>query len=199
MAQAEAEVQGFHLFYPAMEEAADVARKDLPDHFPADGKGDRDPNNELRAEQECRPTFEQFPNFESRGRCREQRHLREIPGSAGRSRISGWPFQAKKDPMKRRDRFDRAGWTIVLVSKADYRVEGGDFVLSHGPPVSNLKEGRRRAGEAGEDYRSARLPIRRKKETPNVEMPVPEAGTPRTVARIGYFFERRIAPMTGNG
>ena len=54
MAQAEAEYKDFILFYPTMEEAAESQKKICEIHFKQMDKADRDPNNALRAEQECR-------------------------------------------------------------------------------------------------------------------------------------------------
>src|SRR6201982_444896 len=62
MAQAEAEYKDFILFYPAMEEAAESQEKICMIHYKMMEKADRDPNNALRAEQECRTLLVQFPN-----------------------------------------------------------------------------------------------------------------------------------------
>src|SRR5579872_1496396 len=62
MAQAEAEYKDFILFYPAMEEAAESQEKICMIHYRQMDKADRDPNNALRAEQECRTLLTQFPN-----------------------------------------------------------------------------------------------------------------------------------------
>src|SRR5271155_3042965 len=62
MAQAEAEYKDFILFYPTMEEAAESQEKICMIHYTQMDKADRDPNNALRAEQECRTLITQFPN-----------------------------------------------------------------------------------------------------------------------------------------
>src|SRR5580700_9878134 len=62
LAQAEAEYKDFILFYPAMEEAAESQKKICMIHYKQMEKADRDPNNALRAEQECRQLIVQFPN-----------------------------------------------------------------------------------------------------------------------------------------
>src|SRR5579871_2197900 len=59
--QAEAEYKDFILFYPTMEEAAESQEKICMIHFTQMDKADRDPNNGLRAEQECRTLITQFP------------------------------------------------------------------------------------------------------------------------------------------
>src|SRR5215469_10319451 len=62
LTQAEAEYKDFILFYPTMEEAAESQKKICDIHFKQMEKADRDPNNALRAEQECRQLLVQFPN-----------------------------------------------------------------------------------------------------------------------------------------
>src|ERR1700690_1650823 len=61
-AQAEAEYKDFELFYPTMPEAAESQKKICDIHFNQMTKEDRDPNNALRAEQECRTLITQYPN-----------------------------------------------------------------------------------------------------------------------------------------
>jgi outer membrane protein assembly factor BamD len=62
LAQAEAEYKDFILFYPTMEEAAESQKRICDIHYRQMEKADRDPNNALRAEQECRQLLVQFPN-----------------------------------------------------------------------------------------------------------------------------------------
>src|SRR5271169_4798645 len=54
MAQAEAEYKDFILFYPTMEEAAESQKRICDIHISLMEKSDRDPNNALRAEYECK-------------------------------------------------------------------------------------------------------------------------------------------------
>src|SRR5580692_6225764 len=76
LAQAEAEYKDFILFYPTMEEAAESQEKICKMHFDLMNTADRDPNNALRAEQECRTLITQFPN--SRYVPEATQRLREI-------------------------------------------------------------------------------------------------------------------------
>src|SRR5579859_3650171 len=62
LAQSEAEYKDFILFYPTMEEAAESQDKICQLHVNQMEKADRDPNNALRAEQECKQLLIQFPN-----------------------------------------------------------------------------------------------------------------------------------------
>src|SRR5580658_10571340 len=61
-AQAEAEYKDFELFYPTMPEAAESQYKICKLHFEEMGKPDRDSNQALRAEQECKQVILQYPN-----------------------------------------------------------------------------------------------------------------------------------------
>src|ERR1700722_2801437 len=76
LSQAEAEYKDFILFYPAMEEAAESQEKICMIHYKQMEKADRDPNNALRAEQECRQLVVQFPN--SKFVPEAEQRLREI-------------------------------------------------------------------------------------------------------------------------
>src|SRR5580692_3202037 len=62
LAQAEAEYKDFILFYPAMEEAAESQQKICMIHYRQMEKSDRDANQALRAEDECRALITTFPN-----------------------------------------------------------------------------------------------------------------------------------------
>jgi outer membrane protein assembly factor BamD len=62
LSQAEAEYKDFILFYPAMEEAAESQKRICDIHVRQMEKADRDSNQALRAEQECRQLLVQFPN-----------------------------------------------------------------------------------------------------------------------------------------
>src|SRR5579871_4013771 len=62
LAQAEAEYKDFILFYPTMEEAAESQQKVCQIHYKQMDKADRDQNQAIRAEDECRQLIVQFPN-----------------------------------------------------------------------------------------------------------------------------------------
>ena len=61
-AQAEAEYKDFILFYPTMEEAAESQEKVCDIHYKQMEKADRDRQQAIRAEDECRQLLVQFPN-----------------------------------------------------------------------------------------------------------------------------------------
>ncbi|MEP7355023.1 MAG: outer membrane protein assembly factor BamD [Acidobacteriota bacterium] len=60
--QAEAEYKDYILFYPTMEESAEAQKKICGIHYQQMDKADRDTNQALRAEQECKQFKTQFPN-----------------------------------------------------------------------------------------------------------------------------------------
>src|SRR6266481_1366391 len=61
-AQAEAEYKDFKLFYPTMPEAAESQEKVCMIHYKQMEKADRDRQQAIRAEDECRQLLVQFPN-----------------------------------------------------------------------------------------------------------------------------------------
>lgn len=61
-AQAEAEYKDFRLFYPTMEEAAESQEKVCLIHYKQMEKADRDRNQAIRAEDECRQELVEYPN-----------------------------------------------------------------------------------------------------------------------------------------
>src|ERR1700691_4501330 len=83
MAQAEAEYKDFILFYPTMEEAAESQSKICDIHYNQMDKADRDPNNALRAENECRQLMIQYPNSKfARGAEQKVREIQEVLAEA---------------------------------------------------------------------------------------------------------------------
>src|SRR5579862_2693119 len=62
LAQAEAEYKDFILFYPTMQEAGESQEKICQIHYRQMDKSDRDSNQAIRAEDECRTLITQFPN-----------------------------------------------------------------------------------------------------------------------------------------
>lgn len=75
-AQAEAEYKDFKLFYPTMEEAAESQEKVCLIHFKQMEKPDRDREQAIRAEDECRQLLVEYPN--SKFAPQAQQMLRDI-------------------------------------------------------------------------------------------------------------------------
>src|SRR5579862_3778798 len=83
LAQAEAEYKDFILFYPTMEEAAESQEKICQIHYKQMDKADRDPNQALRAEEECRQLITQFPNSKFAPQAEQLlRNIQEVLGEA---------------------------------------------------------------------------------------------------------------------
>jgi outer membrane protein assembly factor BamD len=76
LAQAEAEYKDFILFYPQMEESAEAQERVCDIHYKQMDKPDRDTNQALRAQEECRDLLTHFPN--SKFVKETQQKLREI-------------------------------------------------------------------------------------------------------------------------
>ena len=75
-AQAEAEYKDFMLFYPTMDEAAESQEKVCLIHYKQMEKADRDHQQAMRAEDECRLLMQEFPN--SKFAPQAQQMLRNI-------------------------------------------------------------------------------------------------------------------------
>src|SRR5579864_2292600 len=75
-AQAEAEYKDFKLFYPTMPEAAESQEKICLIHYKQMEKPDRDRNQAIRAEDECRQLLIEYPN--SKFAPQAQQMLRNI-------------------------------------------------------------------------------------------------------------------------
>ena len=94
MAQAEAEYKDFILFYPAMEEAAESQSRICDIHIDLMEKSDRDPNNALRAEYECKQLMTQFPNS-AHARAAEQK-LRNVQEALAQAEMAVGDFYHHK-------------------------------------------------------------------------------------------------------
>src|SRR5262249_10229944 len=97
LAQAEAEYKDFILFYPTMEEAAESQKRICDIHYKQMEKSDRDPNNGLRAEQECRQLLIQFPN--SKFVPETTQRLREVQEALADAEMKVGAFYHKKGSL----------------------------------------------------------------------------------------------------
>jgi outer membrane protein assembly factor BamD len=79
LAQAEAEYKEFILFYPTLEEAPEAQEKVCMIHYRQMDKPDRDPDQALRADEECRQVLTQFPNSKFAPRAEQiLRNVQEV-------------------------------------------------------------------------------------------------------------------------
>ncbi len=188
LAQAEAEYKDFILFYPAMEEAAESQKRICDIHFSQMDKADRDPNNALRAEQECRTVITQFPN--SKFVPQTEQELREIQEVLAEAEFMAGDFYHKKGANAAAA--NRLGGLVdqyPLYSRADLSLwEEADSFSKMGPRFRQ-KEGDTLA-KIVKEYPLSPYAELAKKRLQSFEMPVPEAD-PTAVARMKYEQENR--------
>jgi outer membrane protein assembly factor BamD len=191
LAQAEAEYKDFILFYPGMEEAAESQKKICDIHYKQMDKEDRDPNNALRAEQECRTLITQFPN--SKYVPQTEQELREIQEVlAGAEFTAGEFYHHKGSNAAAANRFGGLVDQYPLYSQADLSLwNQADSYSKMGPRFRN-KEGESLA-RLVKDYPLSPYAAQAKKKLSTMEMPVPEAD-PVAVARMKFEQENRTKP-----
>jgi outer membrane protein assembly factor BamD len=193
LAQAEAEYKDFILFYPAMEEAAESQKKICDIHYSMMEKADRDPNNALRAEQECRTLITQFPN--SKFVPQTEQELREIQEVLAQAEFDVGAFQLKRGTnAAAANRFEGLVTQYPLFSHADLSLwDEGDAYSKMGPRFRQ-KEGETLAKLVKEYPLSPYADLARKK-LQSLELPVPEAD-PAAVARMKFEQENRTKQGT---
>jgi outer membrane protein assembly factor BamD len=188
MAQAEAEYKDFILFYPAMEEAAESQKRICDIHIGLMEKADRDPNNALRAEYECKQLITQFPN--SKFVPETEQKLREVQEAlAGSELFVGDYYHHKGANAAAAHRLGGVVEQYPLFSRADFALwEEADSYRKMGKPQ------REKEGEALQkivrDYPLSVYVEPAKKRLKELEMAIPEAD-PRAVARMKWEAENR--------
>jgi outer membrane protein assembly factor BamD len=188
MAQAEAEYKDFILFYPGMEEAAESQKKICDIHFFQMDKADRDPNNALRAEQECRTLITQFPN--SKFVPQTEQELRQIQEVlAGAEFATGFYYYQKGSNAAAANRFDGLVNQYPLYSQADLSLWDEADAYSKMGPRFRQQDGETLA-KLVKEYPLSPYAAMAKKKLQSMEMPVPEAD-PAAVARMKYEQENR--------
>ena len=190
-AQAEAEYKDFILFYPTLEEAAESQSKICEIHFNQMDKADRDPNNALRAEQECRQLLTQFPNSKyARGAEQRLREIQEVLAEA--EMVAGDYYHHKGAFSAAANRLGGLVNQYPLYSRAAEALwEEGDSYEHMGPRF------RQKAGDAYakivRDYPLSSYAESAKKKLQEMEIAVPEAD-PTAVARMKYEAANRVDP-----
>ncbi len=191
LAQAEAEYKDFELFYPTMPEAAEAQYKICRTHFEQMSKPDRDSQQALRAEQECKQLVLQYPNskFVPEG----EQLLRSIDEvlAEGEMRSGNFYYQ-KGSRAAAASRYTGLVDQYPLYSRADEALwKLADEYLGMG------KNQRPRAGQALQrivrDYPLSIYADEAKKKLREMELEVPEAD-PAAVARMKYEEENRTKP-----
>jgi outer membrane protein assembly factor BamD len=190
-AQAEAEYKDFELFYPTMPEAAEAQYKICEGHYGQMGKPDRDQNQTLRTEQECKQVVLQYPN--SKFVPATEQKLREVDEVLAEAEMrSGLFYYQKGSPAAAANRFVGLVDQYPLYSRADEALwKGADAYLKSGT------RWRPRAGQALQrivrDYPLSPFADDAKKKLRELELEVPEAD-PAAVARMKYEEENRTKP-----
>jgi len=183
LTQAEAEYKDFILFYPTMEEAAESQKKICDIHYKQMEKSDRDPNNALRAEAECRQLLVQFPN--SKFVPQTTQELREIQEVLGEAEMDVGDFYHRKGSLaSAANRLTGVVDQYPLYSRADEALWlAGDSFNRMGPRF------RQQAGDSYarlvRDYPLSAYSSQAKSKLKTLEVDVPEAD-PAAVARMKY-------------
>jgi outer membrane protein assembly factor BamD len=174
-----------------MEEAAESQEKICMIHYNQMDKADRDPNNALRAEQECRTLITQFPN--SKFVPEATQHLREVQEVLAEAEYRAGDFYHQKGSNAAAA--NRLGGLVdqyPLYSHADqalwleadsYSRMGPRFRPREGEALSKLVK----------EYPLSPLAEQAKKRLGSLEIPVP-AADPAAVARMKYEQENRTKP-----
>jgi outer membrane protein assembly factor BamD len=191
LSQAEAEYKDFILFYPTMEEAAESQEKICMIHYKQMEKADRDPNNALRAEAECRTLLTQFPN--SKFAPKAEQLLREIQEVLGEAEMRVGDFYHHKgsnaaganrmkglvDQYPNYSRADEALW----LEADSYSRMGPRFRPQAGEALAKIVR----------DYPLSQYADQARKKLQSLELPVPDAD-PAAEARMKYEAENRTKP-----
>jgi outer membrane protein assembly factor BamD len=188
LSQAEAEYKDFELFYPTMPEAAESQYKICKLHFQQMDKPDRDANQALRAEQECKTLVLQYPNSKFVPDAEQlMRDIQEV--LAGEEMAVGNAYFKKGSNAAAANRFVGLVDQYPLYSRADEALwKGANAYLGMGSRV------RPRASQALQrivrDYPLSAYSDLAKKKLRELELEVPEPD-PAAVARMKYEAENR--------
>ncbi len=188
-AQAEAEYKDFILFYPTMEESAEAQNRVCMIHYNQMEKPDRDQEQELRAEDECRQLLIQFPNS-SYAKEAAQR-LRNIQEAIAEGEFrTGFFYYHKGSNPAAANRFSRLVDQYPLYSKSDealwllgdaYSRMGNRFRSKAGDAYSRIVR----------EYPLSSFVEEAKGRLKELELPVPKAD-PAALARMQYDAEHPV-------
>jgi len=191
LTQAEAEYKDFILFYPTMEEAAESQKKLCDIHYRQMDKPDRDPNQTLRAEQECKQVLIQFPNSKFVPAAEQElRAIQEVLAEA--EMRSGSFYYGKGSWAAAANRLSGLVDTYPLYSRADEALWKEADAYGHMGPRFRPKSGDALATIV-RSYPLSPYVDQAKKKLGEMEMEVPQAD-PAAVARMKYELENRAKP-----
>src|SRR5712691_11769728 len=191
LAQAEAEYKDFILFYPTMEEAAESQQKICQIHYKQMEKSDRDANQAIRAEDECRTLIVQFPN--SKFVPETQQILRNIQEAIADGEFLVGTFYFKRgDNSASANRLSHLVEQYPLYSKAD------ESLWEMGQAYGRLgNRFRKQEGDAYtqivRDYPLSGFSDDAKKKLKDLELAVPDPD-PVALARMKWERDNRVKP-----
>ncbi len=167
LANAEAEYKEFILFYPTLEEAPEAQEKVCMIHYKQMDKPDRDPDQAMRADEECRQLLVQFPNSKFAPAAQQLlRNVQEVLGNRefaigsfyhnkGSFPAAAARLQALTDQYPLYSRADEALWMLgdsysrMPVRFADRAYEAYARILKE-YPLSSLADAARKKLQAAE-------------------------------------------------
>jgi len=191
LAQAEAEYKDFILFYPTMEEAAESQQKICEIHYKQMEKSDRDANQAIRAEDECRTLITQFPN--SKFIPETQQLLRNIQEAIAEGEFLVGTFYFKRgDNSASANRLGHLVEQYPLYSKAD------EALWEMGQAYSRLgNRFRKQEGDAYtqivRDYPLSGFADDAKKRLKDLEIAIPDPD-PVALARMKWERDNKVKP-----
>jgi outer membrane protein assembly factor BamD len=191
LAQAEAEYKDFILFYPTMEEAAESQQKICMIHYKQMEKPDRDQNQAIRAEDECRQLIVQFPN--SKFVPETQQILRNIQEALADGEFAVGTFYFKRgDNSASANRLSHLVEQYPLYSRADeslwqmgqaYGKLGNRFRKQEGDAYTRIVR----------DYPLSGFSDDAKKKLKELEVAIPDPD-PAALARMKWERDNRAKP-----
>ncbi len=190
-AQAEQAYKDFILFYPTMPEAAESQEKLCMIHYKQMDKPDRDQNEVLRAEQECKQVLVQFPN--SKFAPEVEQLLRNVQEVLADSEMGVGDFYHRRGSFaSAANRLNGVVDQYPLYSRADEALWlEGDSYTRLGPRF------RQQAGDAYtklvRDYPLSAYAEQAKTRLKTMELPIPNAD-PAAEARMRFEQENRVRP-----
>lgn len=191
LAQAEAEYKDFILFYPTMEESAEAQEKVCMIHYKQMEKPDRDVNQTLRAEDECKNVLLQFPNSKFAPRAAQiLRNIQEVIAE-GEFRVGTFYFKKGSFPSAA-NRMENLVSYYPLYSQADEALWlAGESFNKLGPRFKD-----RAVASYQRLVREYPLSIRvdeAKRQLQALEAEIPGAD-PVAAARMKYELDNRTEP-----
>lgn len=192
-AQAEQQYKDFELYYPTMPEAAEAQYKICQTHMNQMGKPDRDVNQTLRAEQECKQVVTQYPN--SKYVTQAEQDLRNIDEVLAEGEMeTGNLYYKKGSRPAAANRYAGLVEQYPLYSKADEALwrESEEYL---GMGARLRPQAVQALQKLVRDYPLSAYADDAKKKLHDLESEVPEAD-PAALARMKYEQDNRTKTST---